>query len=178
MKKALKFWLAISSLALCTAGISPLIVSCASNNSKNDFDYDANNQQLEINKSELVFPSANNNLFIAYNNLLATTKAKSSAIINEKLTAIYSQWLNSLGMQFSEIAFDLTNITIDGFSISIPTTIKDLKVINSDNSQNTPTINCNKTKINFASISLNNINDLIANNTYSVLQPNYFLVIA
>lgn len=179
MKKALKFWLAISSLALCTAGISPLIVSCASNNSKNDFDYDANNQQLEINKSELVFPSANNNLFIAYNNLLETTKAKSSAIINEKLTAIYSQWLNSLGMQFGEIAFDLTNITIDGFSISIPTTIKDLKVINSDNSQNTPTINCNKTKINFASISLNNINDLIANNTYSApatqLFPGYSL---
>lgn len=179
MKKALKFWLAISSLALCTAGISPLIVSCASNNSKNDFDYDANNQQLEINKSELVFPSANNNLFIAYNNLLETTKAKSSAIINEKLTAIYSQWLNSLGMQFSEIQFDLTNITIDGFSISIPTTIKDLKVINSDNSQNTPTINCNKTKINFASISLNNINDLIANNTYSApatqLFPGYTL---
>lgn len=179
MKKALKFWLAISSLALCTAGVSPLIVSCASTNSKNDFDYDANNQQLEINKSELVFPSANNNLFIAYNNLLATTKTKSSAIINEKLTAIYSQWLNSLGMQFSEIAFDLTNITIDGFSISIPTTIKDLKVINSDNSQNTPTINCNKTKINFASISLNNINDLIANNTYSApatqLFPGYSL---
>lgn len=179
MKKALKFWLAISSLALCTAGISPLIVSCASTNSKNDFDYDANNQQLEINKSELVFPSANNNLFIAYNNLLETTKAKSSAIINEKLTAIYSQWLNSLGMQFSEIAFDLTNITIDGFSISIPTTIKDLKVINSDNSQNTPTINCNKTKINFASISINNINDLIANNTYSApatqLFPGYSL---
>lgn len=179
MKKALKFWLAISSLALCTAGISPLIVSCASNNSKNDFDYDANNQQLEINKSELVFPSANNNLFIAYNNLLETTKPKSSAVINEKLTAIYSQWLNSLGMQFSEIAFDLTNITIDGFSISIPTTIKDLKVINSDNSQNTPTINCNKTKINFASISLNNINDLIANNTYSApatqLFPGYSL---
>lgn len=179
MKKALKFWLAISSLALCTAGVSPLIVSCASNNSKNDFDYDANNQQLEINKSELVFPSANNNLFIAYNNLLETTKAKSSAIINEKLTAIYSQWLNSLGMQFSEIAFDLTNITIDGFSISIPTTIKDLKVINSDNSQNTPTINCNKTKINFASISLNNINDLIANNTYNApatqLFPGYSL---
>lgn len=179
MKKALKFWLAISSLALCTAGVSPLIVSCASTNSKNDFDYDANNQQLEINKSELVFPSANNNLFIAYNNLLETTKAKSSAIINEKLTAIYSQWLNSLGMQFSEIQFDLTNITIDGFSISIPTTIKDLKVINSDNSQNTPTINCNKTKINFASISLNNINDLIANNTYSApatqLFPGYSL---
>lgn len=179
MKKALKFWLAISSLALCTAGISPLIVSCASNNSKNDFDYDANNQQLEINKSELVFPSANNNLFIAYNNLLETTKAKSSAVINEKLTAIYSQWLNSLGMEFSEIAFDLTNITIDGFSISIPTTIKDLKVINSDNSQNTPTINCNKTKINFASISLNKINDLIANNTYSApatqLFPGYSL---
>ena len=179
MKKALKFWLAISSLALCTAGVSPLIVSCASTNSKNDFDYDANNQQLEINKSELVFPSANNNLFIAYNNLLETTKAKSSAVINEKLTAIYSQWLNSLGMQFSEIAFDLTNITIDGFSISIPTTIKDLKVINSDNSQNTPTINCNKTKINFASISLNNINDLIANNTYSApatqLFPGYSL---
>lgn len=179
MKKALKFWLAISSLALCTAGVSPLIVSCASTNSKNDFDYDANNQQLEINKSELVFPSANNNLFIAYNNLLETTKAKSSAIINEKLTAIYSQWLNSLGMQFSEIAFDLTNITIDGFSISIPTTIKDLKVINSDNSQNTPTINCNKTKINFASISLNKINDLIANNTYSApatqLFPGYSL---
>lgn len=179
MKKALKFWLAISSLALCTAGVSPLIVSCASTNSKNDFDYDANNQQLEINKSELVFPSANNNLFIAYNNLLETTKTKSSAIINEKLTAIYSQWLNSLGMQFSEIAFDLTNITIDGFSISIPTTIKDLKVINSDNSQNTPTINCNKTKINFASISLNNINDLIANNTYSApatqLFPGYSL---
>lgn len=179
MKKALKFLLAISSLALCTAGVSPLIVSCASTNSKNDFDYDANNQQLEINKSELVFPSANNNLFIAYNNLLETTKAKSSAIINEKLTSIYSQWLNSLGMQFSEIAFDLTNITIDGFSISIPTTIKDLKVINSDNSQNTPTINCNKTKINFASISLNNINDLIANNTYSApatqLFPGYTL---
>lgn len=179
MKKALKFWLAISSLALCTAGVSPLIVSCASTNSKNDFDYDANNQQLEINKSELVFPSANNNLFIAYNNLLETTKAKSSAIINEKLTAIYSQWLNSLGMQFSEIAFDLTNITIDGFSISIPTTIKDLKVINSDNSQNTPTINCNKTKINFASISLNKINDLIANNTYNApatqLFPGYSL---
>ncbi len=179
MKKALKFLLAISSLALCTAGISPLIVSCASTNSKNDFDYDANNQQLEINKSELVFPSANNNLFIAYNNLLETTKAKSSAVINEKLTAIYSQWLNSLGMQFSEIAFDLTNITIDGFSISIPTTIKDLKVINSDNSQNTPTINCNKTKINFASISLNKINDLIANNTYSApatqLFPGYSL---
>lgn len=179
MKKALKFWLAISSLALCTAGVSPLIVSCASTNSKNDFDYDANNQQLEINKSELVFPSANNNLFIAYNNLLETTKAKSSAIINEKLTSIYSQWLNSLGMQFSEIAFDLTNITIDGFSISIPTTIKDLKVINSDNSQNTPTINCNKTKINFASISLNKINDLIANNTYSApatqLFPGYSL---
>ncbi len=179
MKKALKFLLAISSLALCTAGVSPLIVSCASTNSKNDFDYDANNQQLEINKSELVFPSANNNLFIAYNNLLETTKAKSSAIINEKLTAIYSQWLNSLGMQFSEIAFDLTNITIDGFSISIPTTIKDLKVINSDNSQNTPTINCNKTKINFASISLNKINDLIANNTYSApatqLFPGYSL---
>ena len=179
MKKALKFWLAISSLALCTAGVSPLIVSCASTNSKNDFDYDANNQQLEINKSELVFPSANNNLFIAYNNLLETTKAKSSAIINEKLTSIYSQWLNSLGMQFSEIAFDLTNITIDGFSISIPTTIKDLKVINSDNSQNTPTINCNKTKINFASISINNINDLIANNTYSApatqLFPGYSL---
>lgn len=179
MKKALKFWLAISSLALCTAGVSPLIVSCASTNSKNDFDYDANNQQLEINKSELVFPSANNNLFIAYNNLLETTKAKSSAVINEKLTAIYSQWLNSLGMQFSEIAFDLTNITIDGFSISIPTTIKDLKVINSDNSQNTPTINCNKTKINFASISLNNINDLIANNTYNApatqLFPGYSL---
>lgn len=179
MKKALKFWLAISSLALCTAGVSPLIVSCASTNSKNDFDYDANNQQLEINKSELVFPSANNNLFIAYNNLLETTKTKSSAVINEKLTAIYSQWLNSLGMQFSEIAFDLTNITIDGFSISIPTTIKDLKVINSDNSQNTPTINCNKTKINFASISLNNINDLIANNTYSApatqLFPGYSL---
>lgn len=179
MKKALKFWLAISSLALCTAGVSPLIVSCASNNSKNDFDYDANNQQLEINKSELVFPSANNNLFIAYNNLLETTKPKSSAVINEKLTAIYSQWLNSLGMQFSEIAFDLTNITIDGFSISIPTTIKDLKVINSDNSQNTPTINCNKTKINFASISINNINDLIANNTYSApatqLFPGYSL---
>lgn len=179
MKKALKFWLAISSLALCTAGVSPLIVSCASTNSKNDFDYDANNQQLEINKSELVFPSANNNLFIAYNNLLETTKAKSSAIINAKLTAIYSQWLNSLGMQFSEIAFDLTNITIDGFSISIPTTIKDLKVINSDNSQNTPTINCNKTKINFASISLNKINDLIANNTYSApatqLFPGYSL---
>lgn len=179
MKKALKFLLAISSLALCTAGVSPLIVSCASTNSKNDFDYDANNQQLEINKSELVFPSANNNLFIAYNNLLETTKAKSSAIINEKLTSIYSQWLNSLGMQFSEIAFDLTNITIDGFSISIPTTIKDLKVINSDNSQNTPTINCNKTKINFASISLNNINDLIANNTYSApatqLFPGYSL---
>lgn len=91
MKKALKFLLAISSLALCTAGVSPLIVSCASTNSKNDFDYDANNQQLEINKSELVFPSANNNLFIAYNNLLETTKAKSSAIINEKLTSIYSQ---------------------------------------------------------------------------------------
>lgn len=179
MKKALKFWLAISSLALCTAGVSPLIVSCASTNSKNDFDYDANNQQLEINKSELVFPSANNNLFIAYNNLLETTKAKSSAIINEKLTSIYSQWLNSLGMQFSEIAFDLTNIAIDGFSISIPTTIKDLKVINSDNSQNTPTINCNKTKINFASISLNKINDLIANNTYSApatqLFPGYSL---
>ena len=179
MKKALKFWLAISSLALCTAGVSPLIVSCASTNSKNDFDYDANNQQLEINKSELVFPSANNNLFIAYNNLLETTKAKSSAVINEKLTSIYSQWLNSLGMQFSEIAFDLTNITIDGFSISIPTTIKGLKVINSDNSQNTPTINCNKTKINFASISLNNINDLIANNTYSApatqLFPGYSL---
>lgn len=179
MKKALKFLLAISSLALCTAGASPLIVSCASTNSKNDFDYDANNQQLEINKSELVFPSANNNLFIAYNNLLETTKAKSSAIINEKLTSIYSQWLNSLGMQFSEIAFDLTNITIDGFSISIPTTIKDLKVINSDNSQNTPTINCNKTKINFASISLNKINDLIANNTYSTpatqLFPGYSL---
>lgn len=179
MKKALKFWLAISSLALCTAGVSPLIVSCASTNSKNDFDYDANNQQLEINKSELVFPSANNNLFIAYNNLLATTKAKSSAVINEKLTSIYSQWLNSLGMQFSEIAFDLTNITIDGFSISIPTTIKDLKVINSDNSQNTPTINCNKTKINFASISLNKINDLIANNTYNApatqLFPGYSL---
>lgn len=179
MKKALKFWLAISSLALCTAGVSPLIVSCVSTNSKNDFDYDANNQQLEINKSELVFPSANNNLFIAYNNLLETTKAKSSAIINEKLTAIYSQWLNSLGMQFSEIQFDLTNITIDGFSISIPTTIKDLKVINSDNSQNTPTINCNKTKINFASISLNKINDLIANNTYSApatqLFPGYSL---
>lgn len=179
MKKALKFWLAISSLALCTAGVSPLIVSCANTNSKNDFDYDANNQQLEINKSELVFPSANNNLFIAYNNLLETTKAKSSAIINEKLTSIYSQWLNSLGMQFSEIAFDLTNITIDGFSISIPTTIKDLKVINSDNSQNTPTINCNKTKINFASISINNINDLIANNTYSApatqLFPGYSL---
>lgn len=179
MKKALKFWLAISSLALCTAGVAPLIVSCASTNSKNDFDYDANNQQLEINKSELVFPSANNNLFIAYNNLLETTKAKSSAQINEKLTSIYSQWLNSLGMQFSEIAFDLTNITIDGFSISIPTTIKDLKVINSDNSQNTPTINCNKTKINFASISLNNINDLIANNTYSApatqLFPGYSL---
>lgn len=179
MKKALKFWLAISSLALCTAGVSPLIVSCASTNSKNDFDYDANNQQLEINKSELVFPSANNNLFIAYNNLLETTKPKSSAIINEKLTSIYSQWLNSLGMQFSEIAFDLTNITIDGFSISIPTTIKDLKVINSDNSQNTPTINCNKTKINFASISLNKINDLIANNTYSApatqLFPGYSL---
>ena len=179
MKKALKFLLAISSLALCTAGVSPLIVSCASTNSKNDFDYDANNQQLEINKSELVFPSANNNLFIAYNNLLETTKAKSSAIINEKLTSIYSQWLNSLGMQFSEIAFDLTNITIDGFSISIPTTIKDLKVINSDNSQNTPTINCNKTKINFASISINNINDLIANNTYSApatqLFPGYSL---
>lgn len=179
MKKALKFLLAISSLALCTAGVSPLIVSCASTNSKNDFDYDANNQQLEINKSELVFPSANNNLFIAYNNLLETTKAKSSAVINEKLTAIYSQWLNSLGMEFSEIAFDLTNITIDGFSISIPTTIKDLKVINSDNSQNTPTINCNKTKINFASISLNKINDLIANNTYSApatqLFPGYSL---
>ena len=179
MKKALKFLLAISSLALCTAGVSPLIVSCASTNSKNDFDYDANNQQLEINKSELVFPSANNNLFIAYNNLLETTKAKSSAIINEKLTAIYSQWLNSLGMEFSEIAFDLTNITIDGFSISIPTTIKDLKVINSDNSQNTPTINCNKTKINFASISLNKINDLIANNTYNApatqLFPGYSL---
>lgn len=179
MKKALKFWLAISSLALCTAGVSPLIVSCANTNSKNDFDYDANNQQLEINKSELVFPSANNNLFIAYNNLLETTKAKSSAVINEKLTSIYSQWLNSLGMQFSEIQFDLTNITIDGFSISIPTTIKDLKVINSDNSQNTPTINCNKTKINFASISLNNINDLIANNTYSApatqLFPGYSL---
>lgn len=179
MKKALKFLLAISSLALCTAGVSPLIVSCASTNSKNDFDYDANNQQLEINKSELVFPSANNNLFIAYNNLLETTKAKSSAIINEKLTSIYSQWLNSLGMQFSEIQFDLTNITIDGFSISIPTTIKDLKVINSDNSQNTPTINCNKTKINFASISINNINDLIANNTYSApatqLFPGYSL---
>ncbi len=179
MKKALKFWLAISSLALCTAGVAPLIVSCASTNSKNDFDYDANNQQLEINKSELVFPSANNNLFIAYNNLLETTKAKSSAVINEKLTSIYSQWLNSLGMQFNEIAFDLTNITIDGFSISIPTTIKDLKVINSDNSQNTPTINCNKTKINFASISLNNINDLIANNTYSApatqLFPGYSL---
>lgn len=179
MKKALKFWLAISSLALCTAGVSPLIVSCANTNSKNDFDYDANNQQLEINKSELVFPSANNNLFIAYNNLLETTKAKSSAIINEKLTSIYSQWLNSLGMQFSEIAFDLTNITIDGFSISIPTTIKDLKVINSDNSQNTPTINCNKTKINFASISLNKINDLIANNTYNApatqLFPGYSL---
>lgn len=179
MKKALKFWLAISSLALCTAGVSPLIVSCASTNSKNDFDYDANNQQLEINKSELVFPSANNNLFIAYNNLLETTKAKSSAIINEKLTSIYSQWLNSLGMEFSEIAFDLTNITIDGFSISIPTTIKDLKVINSDNSQNTPTINCNKTKINFASISLNKINDLIANNTYNApatqLFPGYSL---
>ena len=82
-------------------------------------------------------------------------------------------------MQFSEIAFDLTNITIDGFSISIPTTIKGLKVINSDNSQNTPTINCNKTKINFASISLNNINDLIANNTYSApatqLFPGYSL---
>lgn len=179
MKKALKFWLAISSLALCTAGVSPIIVSCASTNSKNDFDYDANNQQLEINKSELVFPSANNNLFIAYNNLLETTKVKSSAIINEKLTSIYSQWLNSLGMEFSEIAFDLTNITIDGFSISIPTTIKDLKVINSDNSQNTPTINCNKTKINFASISLNNINDLIENNTYSApatqLFPGYSL---
>lgn len=179
MKKALKFLLAISSLALCTAGVSPLIVSCASTNSKNDFDYDANNQQLEINKSELVFPSANNNLFIAYNNLLETTKAKSSAIINEKLTSIYSQWLNSLGMEFSEIAFDLTNITIDGFSISIPTTIKDLKVINSDNSQNTPTINCNKTKINFASISLNKINDLIANNTYNApatqLFPGYSL---
>lgn len=179
MKKALKFWLAISSLALCTAGVSPLIASCANNNSKNDFDYDANNQQLEINKSALVFPSANNNLFIAYNNLLATTKTKSSAIISEKLTSIYSQWLNSLGMQFSEIAFDLTNISIDGFSISIPTTIKDLKVINSDNSQNTPTINCNKTKINFASISLNNINDLIANNTYSApatqLFPGYSL---
>lgn len=179
MKKALKFLLAISSLALCTAGVSPLIVSCASTNSKNDFDYDANNQQLEINKSELVFPSANNNLFIAYNNLLETTKAKSSAIINEKLTAIYSQWLNSLGMQFSEIQFDLTNITIDGFSISIPTTIKDLKVINSDNSQNTPTINCNKTKINFASISLNKINGLIANNTYNApatqLFPGYSL---
>lgn len=179
MKKALKFLLAISSLALCTAGVSPLIVSCASTNSKNDFDYDANNQQLEINKSALVFPSANNNLFIAYNNLLETTKAKSSAIINEKLTAIYSQWLNSLGMQFSEIQFDLTNITIDGFSISIPTTIKDLKVINSDNSQNTPTINCNKTKINFASISLNKINDLIANNTYNApatqLFPGYSL---
>lgn len=179
MKKALKFWLAISSLALCTAGVSPLIVSCANTNSKNDFDYDANNQQLEINKSELVFPSANNNLFIAYNNLLETTKAKSSAVINEKLTSIYSQWLNSLGMQFSEIAFDLTNITIDGFSISIPTTIKDLKVINSDNSQNTPTINCNKTKINFASISLNKINDLIANNTYNApatqLFPGYSL---
>ena len=179
MKKALKFWLAISSLALCTAGVAPLIVSCANTNSKNDFDYDANNQQLEINKSELVFPSANNNLFIAYNNLLETTKTKSSAIISEKLTSIYSQWLNSLGMQFSEIAFDLTNISIDGFSISIPTTIKDLKVINSDNSQNTPTINCNKTKINFASISLNNINDLIANNTYSApatqLFPGYSL---
>lgn len=179
MKKALKFWLAISSLALCTAGVSPLIVSCANTNSKNDFDYDANNQQLEINKSELVFPSANNNLFIAYNNLLETTKTKSSAVINEKLTSIYSQWLNSLGMQFSEIAFDLTNITIDGFSISIPTTIKDLKVINSDNSQNTPTINCNKTKINFASISLNKINDLIANNTYNApatqLFPGYSL---
>lgn len=179
MKKALKFWLAISSLALCTAGVAPLIVSCANTNSKNDFDYDANNQQLEINKSALVFPNAKNDLFIAYNNLLATTKAKSSAIINEKLTSIYSQWLNSLGMQFSEIAFDLTNITIDGFSISIPTTIKDLKVINSDNSQNTPTINCNKTKINFASISLNNINDLIANNTYSApatqLFPGYSL---
>lgn len=179
MKKALKFLLAISSLALCTAGVSPLIVSCASTNSKNDFDYDANNQQLEINKSELVFPSANNNLFIAYNNLLATTKTKSSAVINEKLTAIYSQWLNSLGMQFSEIAFDLTNITIDGFSISIPTTIKDLKVTNSNNSQNTPTINCNKTKINFASISLNKINDLIANNTYNApatqLFPGYSL---
>ena len=82
-------------------------------------------------------------------------------------------------MQFSEIAFDLTNITIDGFSISIPTTIKDLKVINSDNSQNTPTINCNKTKINFASISLNKINDLIANNTYNApatqLFPGYSL---
>lgn len=179
MKKALKFWLAISSLALCTAGASPFIVSCANTNSKNDFDYDANNQQLEINKSELVFPSANNNLFIAYNNLLETTKAKSGAVINEKLIAIYSQWLNSLGMQFSEIAFDLTNITIDGFSISIPTTIKDLKVINSNTSQNIPTINCNKTKINFASISFNKVNDLIANNTYSApatqLFPGYRL---
>jgi len=83
--------LVISSLALCTAGVAPLIVSCANTNSKNDFDYDATNQQLEINKSALVFPNAKNDLFIAYNNLLETTKTKSSAIINEKLTAIYSQ---------------------------------------------------------------------------------------
>lgn len=179
MKKALKFLLATSSLALCTAGVSPFIVSCASSNSKNDFDYDANNQQLEINKSKLIFPDANNNLFTAYNDLLETNKTKSNAQINEKLTSVYSQWLKSLGMEFGEIEFDFANITIDGFSILIPTTIKDLKVISSSDSKDTPTISCDKTKINFSPISLNNINDLIDNNIYTApatqLFPGYSL---
>lgn len=116
MKKSLKlFFLAASVTTMGVAASAPILVSCSNSNGTKIY-FDANNQQLTVNNSKLVFSDANDNLFNAYKTLISTDEQSISKVATYKsnLEKLCTDYLSSLNLTNATMTFDFDNIQIDG----------------------------------------------------------------
>lgn len=159
MKKSLRLlFLAASVTTMGIAATAPILVSCA-NSSSSKIYFDANNQELTVNNSKLVFDDANNNLFTAYKNIVSDTSSKLDEY-KTNLETLCNDYLSSLNLENLQISFDFDKVDIKGWSISIPTTIT-----STSSREDNPVLWCKATKVVFPE---KDIDQFLENNKYSV----------
>ena len=162
MKKSLKlFFLAASVTTMGVAASAPILASCSNSNGTKIY-FDANNQQLTVNNSKLVFNDANDNLFNAYKTLISTDEQSISKVATYKsnLEKLCTDYLSSLNLTNTTMTFDFDNIQIDGWSFIIPTTIT-----STSSREDNPVLLCKNTKVSFAK---KDVDTFLTNNTLTV----------
>ena len=143
------------------AASAPILASCSNSNGTKIY-FDANNQQLTVNNSKLVFNDANDNLFNAYKTLISTDEQSISKVATYKsnLEKLCTDYLSSLNLTNTTMTFDFDNIQIDGWSFIIPTTIT-----STSSREDNPVLLCKNTKVSFAK---KDVDTFLTNNTLTV----------